>query len=158
MHAPSRPAWKALTATLLATLAACASSGAPASRGEPASAVRDNPGGAVSTVSAAEFERSRSSSIEEVLAGRVPGLQVVRASNGDVKLRIRNAVSFLGNDEPLLVIDGMLVHSGRASGALRGLNPRDVARVEVLRDAGSTAFYGVRGANGVVLITTKLRN
>ena len=157
MNAVSRPALTALSVALLGTLA-CASSGARSVRAEPSPAQRANPAGAVSTVEAADLERSRSSSLEEMLVGRVPGLHIARASNGDYQLRIRNAQSFMGNDEPLLVIDGMPVRVGGASSALRSIHPVDVARVEVLRDAGSTAFWGVRGANGVILITTRLRN
>ena len=157
MRAVSRPALTVLSVALLGTLSACAP-GAHVDRPAPSPAQRANPAGAVTALDAAELERSRSSTIEEILAGRVPGLQVARASNGDYQLRIRNAQSFIGNDEPLLVIDGMPVRAGGASSALRALHPLDVARVDVLRDAGSTAFWGVRGANGVILITTKLRN
>jgi TonB-dependent SusC/RagA subfamily outer membrane receptor len=59
-----------------------------------------------------------------------------------------------GDDEPLLVIDGVPAQ-GAIGPALAGLAPRDVARIDVLKDAGSTAIYGIRGANGVILITTK---
>jgi len=60
-----------------------------------------------------------------------------------------------GDDEPLLVIDDITIPAGSLASALVGIAPRDVARVDVLKDAGATAVYGSRGANGVIIITTK---
>ncbi len=88
------------------------------------------------------------------LLERVPGLTVMRLASGDVSLRIRGTRSLHGDNEPLLVIDGVPAQ-GPIGAALAGLSPRDIARIDVLKDAGSTAIYGVRGANGVILITTK---
>ena len=85
---------------------------------------------------------------------RVPGLTVIHLPNGDVSLRIRGTRSLHGDNEPLLVIDGVPAH-GAIGAALAGLVPRDIARIDVLKDAGSTAIYGIQGANGVILITTK---
>ena len=85
---------------------------------------------------------------------RVPGLTVIHLPNGDVSLRIRGTRSLHGDNEPLLVIDGVPAH-GAIGAALAGLVPRDIARIDVLQDAGSTAIYGIQGANGVILITTK---
>lgn len=85
---------------------------------------------------------------------RVPGLTVMRLSNGEVSVRIRGTRSLHGDNEPLLVIDGVPTQ-GAIGAALAGLVPRDIARIDVLKDAGSTAIYGSRGANGVILITTK---
>jgi TonB-dependent SusC/RagA subfamily outer membrane receptor len=93
--------------------------------------------------------------VEEVLQGRVAGLQVLRLPNGSYSLRIRGATTILGSGEPLLVLDGLIVPQELAPGALAVLSPRDVARVEVLKDAGSLAFYGSRGANGVIIVTTR---
>jgi TonB-dependent SusC/RagA subfamily outer membrane receptor len=97
--------------------------------------------------------------VEELLQGRVPGLQVVHLANGDVSLRIRGgSVSLLAESErgePLLVIDGMPVAPGHVTRALRSLNPREIARIEVLKDVSSTSSYGMAGAHGVILITTK---
>ena len=87
--------------------------------------------------------------------GRVPGLTVLHTANGGYSLRIRGRSSLYGNDEPLIVIDGMPIRQGGASNALMSLDPSDVARVDVLKDAGATASYGVQGGNGVVLITTR---
>jgi len=85
---------------------------------------------------------------------RVPGLTVTHLPNGEVSLRIRGARSLRSDNEPLLVIDGVPAQ-GAIGAALAGLLPRDIARIDVLKDAGSTAIYGSRGANGVILITTK---
>jgi len=83
---------------------------------------------------------------------------VVRLSGGSYTLRIRGPSSLRGTlagEEPLLVIDDVPVSLGSLSNALAGIAPQDVARIDVLKDAGSTAIYGVRGANGVIIITTK---
>ena len=85
---------------------------------------------------------------------RVPGLTVIHLSNGDISLRIRGTRSLQGDNEPLLVIDGVPAQ-GAIGASLAGLAPHDIARIDVLKDAGSTAIYGIRGANGVILITTK---
>jgi len=79
---------------------------------------------------------------------------VIHLPYGDVSLRIRGTRSLHGDNEPLLVIDGVPAH-GAIGAALAGLVPRDIARIDVLKDAGSTAIYGIQGANGVILITTK---
>ena len=95
--------------------------------------------------------------VEELLMGRVAGLEVMRDASGDYRLRIRGQRSLLGGDEPLVLVDGMPIGAGGLSRALTGVSPSDVARIEVLKDAGATAFYGLRGANGVILITTRRR-
>ncbi len=86
--------------------------------------------------------------VQDLLVARFPGVEVIGAGAG-ASVRVRGSTSLVGNNEPLYVVDGMPV-SG-----VYGINPRDVARIEVLKDAGSTAAYGIRGANGVILITTK---
>jgi TonB-dependent SusC/RagA subfamily outer membrane receptor len=94
-------------------------------------------------------------SIEELIEGRAPGVQVLHRSDGTFSLRIRGTSSPATSNEPLILIDGAPAadqHSGRA---LAGINPHDVLRIEVLKDAASTAFYGMRGSNGVILITTR---
>ena len=110
--------------------------------------------GAVSVIREEELNRMHGGSVEQMIAGRVPGLELVRTPGG-YTFRIRGASSFMGNDEPLLVIDGMPVRAGGIGGALSMLAPHDIARIEVLKDAGAAGLYGVRGANGVILITTK---
>lgn len=88
------------------------------------------------------------------MLARIPGVQVVELPGGNVSVRIRGTNSFMGGEEPLWVIDGMVVTTG---GGLDGINPSTIESVTVLKDAGSTAIYGSRGANGVILIKTKKR-
>ena len=115
--------------------------------------------GAVDSLSGRDLTGRHVDEIAELLRGRVPGLQVIREPNGDIALRIRGGDLALspsaGGSEPLVVIDGVPVTEGRLSSMLRALNPRDIARIEVLKDVSSTSIYGVRGAHGVILITTK---
>jgi TonB-dependent SusC/RagA subfamily outer membrane receptor len=113
--------------------------------------------GAVSVIRQDELDHMRGGRIEEMIAGRVPGLEVVSSGGGGYRFRIRGVASFNGNDEPLCVIDGVPIRSGGISGALAMLVPQDIARIEVLKDAGAAAAYGSRGANGVIVITTKRR-
>ena len=147
----SRPL--ACTAVLLATLATTACSSGRAGT-PPRQTPRNEGATAVSSVTEEDFATMRTGRIEEVLMGRVPGLTVLRLANGDYTLRIRGRVSFMGDDEPLLVLDGMPITHG-VSRALSMIDPRDVARVDVLKDAGATAMYGVQGGNGVIVITTR---
>ena len=95
--------------------------------------------------------------VEEMLRG-VPGLEVTRLPNGGYQLRIRGPRSIRGNpgdDNPLLVIDGIPIPNESIGSMLADLAPSDVARIEVLKDASATSMYGSRGANGVIVITTK---
>ena len=91
-------------------------------------------------------------SMEELIEARAPGVQVIR-QNGSFALRIRGLSSPVGNLDPLIVIDG---HPSDLPGtrALEALSPEDVAHIEVLKDAASTAFYGARGGSGVIIIRT----
>src|SRR5881409_1446900 len=104
--------------------------------------------GAVVTVVPSETD-ARVSRVEELLRG-VPGLEVTALANGAYQIRIRGNP---GDDDPLIVIDGVPSSAGAA--ALADLAPNDVARIDVLKDAGATSQYGSRGANGVIVITTK---
>ena len=159
MHARMRhQAWTASAVLLSTVLVAACAGGAGGREGAARPAPRplnDNGAHAISTVTREDVESMRVGRIEELLMGRVPGLVVLRTPNGGYSLRIRGRTSFYGNDEPLIVIDGMPIRHGGASNALMSLDPGDVARVDVLKDAGSTAAYGVQGGNGVVLITTR---
>ena len=156
-HHRARAPQAALAAALItAALSACASSGATAAERRPASD-RDRATTSVSTISEKEIATMRVGRVEELLMGRVAGLEVMRDASGDYRLRIRGQRSLLGGDEPLVRVDGMPIGAGGLSRALTGVSPSDVARIEVLKDAGATAFYGLRGANGVILITTRRR-
>jgi TonB-dependent starch-binding outer membrane protein SusC len=105
--------------------------------------------GAVTSISPTDAD-TRVARAEELLRARVPGLQVLRLPSGDYTLRIRGQ-----RGEPLLVIDDMPVPSGSLGAALAALAPRDIARIDVLKDAAAAGIYGTRGANGVIIIKTQ---
>jgi TonB-dependent SusC/RagA subfamily outer membrane receptor len=109
--------------------------------------------GSVASLSPEDAD-ARVARVVDMLEGHVAGLTVIRLPNGEISLRIRGEHSTAGENEPLLVIDGVPVR-GAIGAALAGLAPRDIARIDVLKDAGSPAIYGMRGANGVILITTR---
>jgi TonB-dependent SusC/RagA subfamily outer membrane receptor len=115
----------------------------------------DDATGSISSLAAEDLELVRASRIEELIRDRVPGVLVTRLRNGDYSLRIRGTRSLIGNNEPLVVIDGMAVPGQVMQMALAGVSPADVVRIDVLKDAGSTAAFGSRGANGVIIITTR---
>jgi TonB-dependent SusC/RagA subfamily outer membrane receptor len=106
-----------------------------------------------SELTANDIERAPGQSIEEILRGRVAGVTVSRTEGG-IAVRIRGASSIYGNNEPLYVIDGVAIQAG-AGGTLTGLDPYDIESIEVLKDPADTAMYGMRGANGVIVIKTK---
>jgi TonB-dependent SusC/RagA subfamily outer membrane receptor len=89
------------------------------------------------------------------LAAHVPGVMISGTPDGGIAVRIRGASSIMASTAPLYVIDGLPIEAG-PDGALSGINPRDIASIQVLKDPASTAFYGVRGANGVIVIRTKI--
>lgn len=122
-------------------------------QGDVADAPEASPLGELA-VTAEDIERNPSGPIEELLASRFPGVVVTRAPDGGIAIRIRGATSIRGSNEPLYVIDGMPIRPG-PGGALFGINPYDIESIEVLKDPASTTMYGVRGANGVIVITTK---
>jgi TonB-dependent starch-binding outer membrane protein SusC len=97
---------------------------------------------------------SRYSTLGEMLEGRVPGLVVLRQAGGGISLRIRGASSFMGSSDPLIVVDGTALNPFGGSRVLSSINPRDVARIDVLKGS-EASIYGSRGANGVVVITTR---
>lgn len=107
-----------------------------------------------SRVTAEDIQRNPDQSIEQLLMARVPGLLVMRMPDGSVAMQIRGATTIHGSNAPLYVVDGVPIQAG-PNGSLTGLNPYDIASIEVLKDAASTAMYGVRGANGVIVIKTK---
>lgn len=112
--------------------------------------------GSISSLSGDALEGGRGfTRVEEMIRGRVAGVDVRRLPSGDYSLRVRGSRSLVGDNEPLVVLDGQLVHPSLTQVALAGVNPGDVVRIDVLKDAGSTAAYGSRGANGVILITTR---
>lgn len=117
--------------------------------------------GAVTQVTTEEFNPGRVVSAEQLIQSKVAGVQVVDSGEpgAGINIRIRGATSVNASSEPLFVIDGvpLAVGGGISAGRnpLNFLNPSDIESVTVLKDASATAIYGSRGANGVVLITTK---
>jgi TonB-dependent starch-binding outer membrane protein SusC len=117
--------------------------------------------GSVAAVDTTLFNKGRVVSAEQLIQAKVPGVQVVSSNEpgGGIRVRVRGQASVNGATDPLFVVDGIpLPIGGGLSGgrnALNFLNPNDIANVTVLKDAQATAIYGSRGANGVVLITTK---
>jgi TonB-dependent SusC/RagA subfamily outer membrane receptor len=89
-----------------------------------------------------------------VLQAKVPGVLITRAADGSIAIQIRGPASFLGSSEPLYVIDGVPFRPG-PGGALTGVNPYDIESIQVLKDPADIGIYGVRGANGVIVVTTK---
>lgn len=105
-------------------------------------------------VTSDELDRAGDDAIVKTLSSKVPGVWVGMAPDGSLAVRVRGASSIGSNTEPLYIIDGVEVHPG-PNGALNGINPHDIASIEVLKDAASLSFYGVRAANGVIVIKTK---
>lgn len=119
--------------------------------------------GSVTTVSINEIKKVAVTSLDQALQGRAAGVQVTQnsgAPGGTTTIRIRGGNSIQGDNEPLYVIDGIpFKNDGASSGSsfnvLSTLNPSDIESMSILKDASSTAIYGSRGSNGVVIITTK---
>lgn len=113
----------------------------------------DSPPPSRDDVTAEDIERAPGQPIEEILKDRVAGVTVTQGEGGLV-VRIRGVSSFYGNNEPLYVIDDFPITPG-PGGVLRGISPYDIESINVLKDPADTALYGVRGANGVIVIKTK---
>lgn len=128
--------------------------------------------GAVASVKAEDFNQGVIASPEQLIQGKTPGVQITQASGepgAGINIRIRGTSSVRGGNEPLFVVDGIPLAGddvssggqdiGRGTSSARNplnfLNPEDIASIDILKDASATAIYGSRGANGVVLITTK---
>ena len=110
--------------------------------------------GAVSNVSEEKLQSRPTANFSDALQGRSSGVQI-RQSGGDLDgkfdINIRGIGSVTGSNNPLIVVDGIPLVSARFS----TINPRDIASIDILKDASSTAIYGARAANGVIIITTK---
>lgn len=137
--APRLLAW----ALALILLAGCASSGE--------ATTKDRPSAAPNSVSSEEIEEDPRSSVQELLAGRVAGV-TVSEQGGGITILIRGASSILGSNAPLYIIDGFPTEPGR--GGYLAINPYDIKSIDVLKGSDA-AQYGVRGANGVVIVRTK---
>jgi TonB-dependent SusC/RagA subfamily outer membrane receptor len=149
----------ALSCVLLVGLSSGCASNNAARPGESDNPVVPSPPPALvgTTVTADDLDRAGLDPIEKTLAARVPGVLISHAPDGSLVIRIRGASSISGNSEPLYVIDGLAVQPG-PGGALNGINPHDIASIEVLKDATSLAYYGLRAGNGVIVIKTKHTN
>ena len=121
---------------------------------EPKVAQKETKKAQNSVVSSSDIERSGGASIEKILADRVAGVRLGKDAEGNLTVQIRGASSFSGSAQPLYVIDGVPITPG-PGGSLAGINPYDIASIEVLKDAASTTMYGSRGANGVIFIKMK---
>lgn len=117
--------------------------------------------GSVGTVKADALQERPASSLSQGLSGRITGVNVSSNSGrpgGRANIRIRGASSISVSNDPLYVIDGVILNTAglqNGSTPIDYLNPNDIASIEVLKDASSTAIYGARGANGVIMVTTK---
>lgn len=128
--------------------------------------------GSVSSLNEKDFNKGANISPEQLIAGKVSGVQVVQSSGepgGGISVNVRGVGSVNAGNSPLYVVDGFPIDNSATVGGtganftgmksarnpLNAINPNDIASIEVLKDASATAIYGSRGANGVVLITTK---
>ncbi len=127
--------------------------------------------GAVASVKAEDFNGGAIAAPEQLIQGKVAGVQITQSSGepgAGIAIRIRGTTSVRSNNDPLYVVDGVPlsgtntsaessngIGSSSAQNPLSFLNPNDIASMSVLKDASATAIYGSRGANGVVIITTK---
>ncbi|TZF82278.1 TonB-dependent receptor [Pedobacter sp. BS3] len=129
--------------------------------------------GSVASIKADDLTKGTNINVQQALQGRTPGVQIYQKSGepgAAMSLQVRGITSITGNNAPLYVIDGMPINDAVAVGSaspggttnnpnnrtpLNTLNPSDIASIEILKDASATAIYGSRGANGVVMITTK---
>lgn len=119
---------------------------------------------AISSVNMEDVKKSGASQTLEGLQGKISGLQIIPndgSISGGVTFRMRGVNSITGGTQPLFVIDGVPMPvadsetAGISNNPLMGLNPNDIASIEVLKDAAAAAIYGAKGSNGVILITTK---
>ncbi|MBK7376496.1 MAG: SusC/RagA family TonB-linked outer membrane protein [Chitinophagaceae bacterium] len=117
--------------------------------------------GSVTSVTAKDFQKGVVNSSEQLLQGKVAGLEVTTGGGspgGGSRIRIRGGASLNASNDPLIVIDGVPVESNGIAGSgnlLNSINPDDIESMSVLKDASATALYGSRASNGVVIITTK---
>ena len=126
--------------------------------------------GSIASISETEIKKVVITSADQALQGRAAGVQMTQTSSapgGNTSVRIRGGNSLSAGNEPLYVIDGFPVYNdngqyatgalnnGQPTNVLASINPSDIESIEILKDASATAIYGARGANGVVIITTK---
>lgn len=134
-------------AVLVGVVSACASSGkqSPVTPRDVSS----------TAVTGEDIERTPSVPVEELMMSKFPGVWITRTPDGALSIRIRGATSMQSSNEPLYIIDGTSIQPG-PNGGLTGISPNDIASIQVLKDAAATTMYGLRGANGVIIIKTKV--
>lgn len=105
--------------------------------------------GSVAVMEGKSFKDQPVARVEDALNGRMSGVQVMSSGvpGGSMKIRVRGASSVNKSNDPLYVVDGIVRETG-----LEGISPEDIQSIQVLKDASSTAIYGARGANGVVMV------
>ena len=118
--------------------------------------------GSVSSIKSSDIQEYPVASVEQAMQGRMAGVQVQQSSGqpgSGISVRVRGPSSIAGGNEPLIVIDGVPQFNGdvRITNSLSTINPNDIEAIEVLKDASATAIYGSRGANGVIMVSTKTR-
>ncbi|MDR3339216.1 MAG: TonB-dependent receptor [Candidatus Symbiothrix sp.] len=108
--------------------------------------------GSVASMSGAKLTEVQTGNVTSALAGRVAGVQLTQTSSkpgDDMRIRIRGTRSFSGDNDPLVVLDGIPF-----AGTIGDINPNDIKSIDILKDASATAIYGSRGSNGVIIVTT----
>lgn len=126
-----------------AALVGCASTGDP-----------DQPMQPQADLTAEDISRTPDVPIEKALMAKVPGVWITRTADGGIAVRIRRSNTFSGQAGPLYIVDGIAFDPG-PGGSLSAINPYEIASIKVLKNPADTAMYGVRGANGVIVIRTK---
>ncbi len=126
--------------------------------------------GAVTSIKTNATIVEQSRGVQDIIRGRAAGVQVLTNGSepgGSISVKIRGTSSLTGNSQPLYVVDGIIMDSATEDtanplggytsqqGGISGINPQDIESIDVLKDASATAIYGSRGANGVIIITTK---
>jgi TonB-dependent SusC/RagA subfamily outer membrane receptor len=148
------PLAQRLLGLLLGCVAACSHSNV--NGGRRAEGVAPATAAPRAILTAEDIERAPGRPIEQLLMARFPGVLATRTSDGGISIRIRGVGSFMSSNEPLYIIDDVPMDLGKGA-SLRAINPRDIGSIEVVQDPVGMALYGVRGANGVVIIKTKRR-
>lgn len=141
--------------SLLAGLCASALVGCGGGQSQPADTAPSPAPATTGTVTSRDIDRNPNTSVEEILKGRIAGVHVERTNDGGIAVRVRGSNTFQANSAPLYLLDGVAIEPN-ANGSI-GVNPYDIESIKVLKDPASLTMYGVRGANGVVVIKTKKR-
>ena len=161
----NRRAAMVVASTALLVLSACGKPGLPEAGPKPGETdigygtqPTEKTTGAVSTVSGTNLAGGQTVRLDELLRGKVSGLQILRNPDGSYRFLIRGLSTGTTNSpEPLFVVDGTQIVAANVEAALAGLTRDDIRQVDVLKDVASTSIYGARGVGGVIIINTKRR-